>query len=52
MPLSVEATVTRKRTANNLLEYAEKKWKEGCFNDVTLKVDHEIIEANRLVLSS
>ena len=50
--LSVEKNVTRKSLLNNLLEYAEKHWKEGCFNDVTIKLEDETIEANRMVLAS
>jgi len=50
--LSVEATVTRESESNNLSEYAEKNWKEGCFNDVTIKVENETIAASRMVLAS
>ena len=50
--LSIEKIVTRKSLSNNLLEYAEKHWKEGCFNDVTIKLEDETIEANRMVLAS
>ena len=50
--LSVEKSVTRKSLSINLLEYAEKNWKEGCFNDVTVKVENEAIKANRMVLAS
>ena len=33
-------------------EYAEKNWKEGCFNDVIIKIEDKTIEANRMVLAS
>ena len=50
--LCVSKTAIRKSNSNNLLEYAERNWKEGCFNDVILKLENEEIEANRMVLAS
>ena len=33
------------------MEYAEKNWKEGCFNHVIIKVEDEAIEVNPIVLA-
>ena len=52
MFLNVEAAITRERNKNILEEYVEKNWKEGCFNDVTIKAEDDEIEANRMVLAS
>ena len=50
--LSVNETTTRKCASNNLLEYAEENWTEGCFNDVTIKLENEETEVSRMVLAS
>ena len=50
--ISTEKTITWKRESNNLLQFAEQNWKNGCFNDVTIEADNETIEANRMVLAS
>ena len=52
LTISVEKSTKRERTSNNLWQYAEQNWKDGYFNDVTIKVESEEIDASRMVLAS
>ena len=52
LTICVKKSTKRERTSNNLWQYAEKNWKDGYFNDVTIKVESEEIDASRMVLAS
>jgi len=50
--LAIEKTVISITSSNQLLEYAERNWEGGYFDDVTIKLEDKVIKANRLVLSN